>query len=365
MTFLEMDRRCMERHLPGLDQQLADVSLLDLEGVDGPGLSLFREAGGPALLIPAEHGGLGASLADAVRVQRAVASRSPSLAVATTMHHTSVAFLAHLSSADSDLRDGVLRKIASNNWLMSSGFAEGRSGQQVVAPTMAAVRVPGGLKVTGVKKPCSLTWSMDLMSASVSVEDPSSDRPRMAIVLVPAHSPGVDRKRFWKNWILAATESDAVILSDVEVPDDLVFYPTDSRTIEATYRGSTWFELLISASYVGAASGLAERVIRAGRGSNQDRVLLAADLDAATASLLYVALSEDNLEVVDAMSLGLSVRYAAERAVERATTAAFAVIGGMAFAGSAEIAYLLAASRALAFHPPSLPSTAEPLASLL
>jgi hypothetical protein len=36
---------------------------------------------------------------DAVRIQRAVGSRSPSLAVATTMHHFSVASLVELTAA--------------------------------------------------------------------------------------------------------------------------------------------------------------------------------------------------------------------------------------------------------------------------
>jgi hypothetical protein len=38
--------------------------------------------------------------------------------------------------------------------------------------------------------------------------------------------------------------------------------------------------------------------------------------------------------------------------IERVTKNAAELLGGMAFVGSSEISYLLAASRILAFHPP-------------
>jgi hypothetical protein len=47
------------------------------------------------------------------------------------------------------------------------------------------------------------------------------------------------------------------------------------------------------------------------------------------------------------------VRYSVQRAIERASALALEIGGGMAFARDAEATYLYAASRALAFHPPS------------
>jgi alkylation response protein AidB-like acyl-CoA dehydrogenase len=364
VNFLRRERDRLERYLPGLDKRLAEVPLLDLEQPDNPGLSMFREQGGPALLVPEAYGGLGASLADAVQVQRAIGSRSPSLAVATTMHHFSVASIVELTAMGNGMEWAILQAIAENNWLLSSGFAEGRSGQHVLAPTMKAVAVDGGLRVSGAKKPCSMTWSMDLMSASVAVADPSGGPDRMAVILLPATTEGIERKRFWQSWVLAGAESDEVVLRDVLVPDALVFYPTDGPGMDLIQaRGFIWFELLISAAYVGAASSLAERVIGTGRGSAEDRALLAIELESATAALELAAItaaeSEDN---DNALARALCARYSAERAVERAAMAASAMGGGMAFVGSSEIAYLLAASRALAFHPPSRAAASEPLA---
>lgn len=364
MNFLRAERDCLERHLPGLDKRLADERLLDLEAPGNAGLELFREARGPALLVPTQYGGLGASLPDAVRVQRAIGSRSPSLAVATTMHHFSVASLVELTAAGNGFEWAMLTAIAENNWLLSSGFAEGKPGQHILAPTMRATQVADGLVVNGVKKPCSLTWSMDLMSASVGVADPDGGPDRMAIILIPAASEGIERSRFWESWVLAGAESDQVVLRDVHVPEALVFYPEVGPTMDPIQaRGFVWFELLISASYLGAASALAERVIASGKGSAEDRTLLAIELESAAAALEQVAATaadEDDNDTL--LSRALYVRYATERAIERVVMGAAAAAGGMAFIGSSDVAYLLAASRALAFHPPSRAAASEPLA---
>src|ERR1700683_3756599 len=97
MNLLRAERDTLDAFLPGLDKYLSEIPLLELEQPGCGALQKFRELGGPALLVPAEYGGKGASLLDAVRIPRAIASRSPSRAVATTMHHFSVASLVELT----------------------------------------------------------------------------------------------------------------------------------------------------------------------------------------------------------------------------------------------------------------------------
>jgi alkylation response protein AidB-like acyl-CoA dehydrogenase len=367
MTILYTERECLERYLPGLDKLLADIPLGELEKPGSDTLATFRQLGGPALLVPEKFGGKGASLVDAVRIQRAIGSRSPSLAVATTMHHFSVASLVELTAAGNGFEWAMLTAIAENAWLLSSGFAEGKPTQHILSPTMRGVRVEGGLKVSGDKKPCSLTWSMDLMSASVAVVDPDGGPERMAIILIPATSDGIERKPFWNNWALAGAESDQVTLTDVFVPDALSFYPDTGAVMDPIQeRGFVWFELLIAASYLGAASALAERVILSGRGSADDRMMLAVELESAAAALEHVAAGVTDTDDNDALlARALYARFGVERAIERASMAAAAAAGGMAFVGSSDVAYLLAVARALAFHPPSRGAASEPLARYL
>jgi alkylation response protein AidB-like acyl-CoA dehydrogenase len=131
-------------------------------------------------------------------------------------------------------------------------------------------------------------------------------------VLIPSDSAGLERAPFWKTTALAAAESDQVALNQVFVPDGLIFYPQDGESMDPIQaRGFVWFELLVSASYLGAATNLAER------------------------------------------------------AIERVVMSATATLGGMSFIESPEIAYLLGVTRALAFHPPSRAAAAGPVARYL
>ena len=291
MNLLRTERDTLESYLPGLDKYLSEIPLLELEKPGNGALAKFCELGGPALLVPAEYEGKGACLLDAVRIQRAVGSRSPSLAVATTMHHFSVASLVELTAAGNGFEWAMLMAIAENSWLLSSGFAEGKPGQHILTPTMRGVPADGGIIVSGVKKPCSLTWSMNLMSASVAVADPSgTGLGRLAVVLIPADSPGIERAPFWQTTALAAAESDQITLTEVFVPEALIFYPEDGESMDPIQaRGFVRFELLVSASYLGATTNPAERVIARGRGSDEDRAGLAIELETAAAALEQVA----------------------------------------------------------------------------
>ena len=106
------------------------------------------------------------------------------------MHHFSVASLVELTAAGNGFEWAILMAIAENSWLLSSGFAEGKPGHHILTPTMRGVPADGGITVSGVKKPCSLTWSMNLMSASVAVADPPRNRPagrRADTRRVPGH----------------------------------------------------------------------------------------------------------------------------------------------------------------------------------
>ncbi|HEY5149676.1 MAG TPA: acyl-CoA dehydrogenase family protein, partial [Mycobacterium sp.] len=244
---MRTERECLEQHLPGLDAELAALPLMTLESRESPALKLFREAGGPGLLVPAEHGGRGVDALAAVRMQRALGARSPSLAVAATMHHFSVASLAELTTMGGGFEWVVLQAIAEQNWYLSSAFAEGNPGQNILSPKVRAQRVPGGLSVNGSKKPCSLTWSMDLMSASVAVQADADGPEQLAIVLIPATDSGLSRRRFWESWVLGGAESDEVTLTDVFVPDQMVVYPQDATMTDPIQgRGFLWFEMMVT-----------------------------------------------------------------------------------------------------------------------
>src|SRR6516164_6472730 len=124
MNFLRQERETLEKLLPGLDEALARIPLMEMERPGNPSIPVYRQLGGPGLLIPTRLGGRGASPLQAVRAQRAIACRAPSLAVATTMHHFTLAALLEIDLENPDLEGELMTMVARGNLYMGSGFAE-------------------------------------------------------------------------------------------------------------------------------------------------------------------------------------------------------------------------------------------------
>lgn len=368
MEFLARERAVLERFLPGLEAELRSVPLERLESRSSPAIEVFRNANASGLLIPREHRGLGASAVEAVQVQRAIGACAPSLAVATTMHHFSAATLVELQRREAGLEWMLLQAIAERQILLASGFAEGVSGQGVLRPTMKGRRISGKVEISGEKRPCSLSRSMDILTASVVV---SSDDPghedEFGVALISAKLPGIKITPFWSASVLAGAESDTVSLDDVSVEEDLVITMGSAEAPvldEIQTAGFLWFELLITASYVGIASALVERVLYGHRGDEWPRIAGAVELEAAMASLEGVAqqIHPGGPRSADLLPRALHCRYAAQDAISRSVAGAVELLGGMAFIRDADVGYLASASQALAFHPPGRLKAAAALA---
>lgn len=366
MRSLDESRDVCERYHPGLCKALGEVPLPDREKAGGPVIGLFREYGGPRLLVPRNYGGAAAGPLDAVRVTRALSSYSPSLGAAATMHHFTVAMLFALARAVDRLTPAqlaMISRIGPENMLVASGWAEGRPDRNIVLPLVTARPVAGGYRVSGAKKPCSLSRSMDLLTASVAL--PVNGEEVLALLLIPADSPGISVHSFWNSPVLAAGESDEVRLADVYVPEDLAIRTESddpSRLDDLLSAGFAWFEMLVTAVYVGAASALVERALARGRGSATDRAAAAVRLEAAAGLVEGAARAiDDGVDGDEIVADVLVARYAAQELLDSATDLAAELCGGIDFMNSSEIAYRVAACRPLAYHPPSRSSTAEAL----
>jgi alkylation response protein AidB-like acyl-CoA dehydrogenase len=356
---LTAERACLERLLPGLDAELHGLGFEKLEGTDGLGIRLAKKHGGVRLCIPKAYGGLGATPYEAAQVQRAIAARAPSTAVAVAMHHFTVATLVELSLGAGGVEWMLLEAIAKNDLLVASGFAEGAPNGKILAPTMTLERRPDGFRITGVKRPCSLSKSMDLISVSLIVPgERSGDADRLAVALVAAGEEGIEVGPFWGNDVLSAAETGTVTFDKVRIDPKMISYSSAPNSLDRIQtRGLIWFQLLISASYLGIASALVERVVNGGRASANDLTALAIDLEGAMATLGGLAVVvESGASSSAALAQALFGRYAVQQAIDRATSLAFELLGGRDFARSGEASYLVAAARGLNFHPPSRPS---------
>lgn len=354
-SFLRQERATLAGLLPGLDEALTGWPLLTLESPGNPALPVFRTHRGPGLLIPRNLGGQEATPLQMVRVQRALGSRSPSLAVATTMHHFAVATLVVMQASESVALAPVLERIARDNLYVASAFAEGNSGTSILSSLLWVEETEMGFFLSGSKKPCSLSGSMDLLTASVQLPAGVDGGRTLALVLLPGDAPGLQRRPFWNTSVLAGAESDELVLERVLVPRARVFLWSGPGVAQAVQQRSIlWFELLITASYLGVGSALVERVLAQRKGTPAERVLLASELESAMAALESLALAlGDGRQGMEELTRAYLIRIAAQRALDRTTTHAAELLGGTAFMSSTEVACLLASARALAFHPPN------------
>lgn len=367
MNFLKIERDTLEKYFPYLDSKLASIPFSQMENRGNPAIQIFRDFNGPGLLVPLAYGGKGVTPIDAVRVQRAIGSRAPSLAIATAMHHFTVATIVEMSSDEAGIE--FLRTIADHNLYLSSGFAEGKSQSSILAPGISASRTSNGTVIlNGIKKPCSLSESMDFLTASVMVPTMSGETAELAMVTIPADSPGIERRPFWSSAVLGGAESDEVVLNNVEIPEEFISYlgePGELDSIQA--KGFIWFELLISASYLGIVSALVEKVLTAKKGVSSERNLLAIEVEGAMSALEGVAyaLMQPNTLDEGHVARAFFVRHSVQRCIERCSVLAVELLGGIAFIRSNEVAYLMTAARALAFHPPSRLSVSDALDQFL
>ncbi|PTU73146.1 acyl-CoA dehydrogenase family protein [Pseudomonas mangrovi] len=367
---IQQARAATDRLLPGLTERLRNRGLMALEQAEPAELcALFRESGAAALLVPTQAGGMGAAPSDTLAVLRAVGSLCPSLAVMMTMHHHTIATIVQLGGIV-PAADELLGAIAANQLLVASAFAEGKPGSAIFNASLKASAVEGGYLLNGSKKPCTMSHGMDVIVAGVAPA--SGDGQGFAVIF--AEGSGIVRERFWQTPVLAASDSNALVFRDVFVPDDMVLLAEGEGAEQAaevaqaaSLSGLCWFQLMVGASYLGVASALVERLL--GRRGVADLQLaqLAIELEGAYQALLGTASLLQQTDAADPAlySQALCTRFSVQAAIERASNLAVELLGGMSFIASDEVAYLLAASRAIGFHPVSRMAAVPMLADYL
>ncbi|MCC5648120.1 acyl-CoA/acyl-ACP dehydrogenase [Nostoc sp. CHAB 5824] len=351
--FLKRERETLNKLFPGLDENLQELSLMEMECENSPAIKLFRQYGGPGLLVHNKYGGSGASWLQAIQVQRALGSRSPSLAVAVTMHHITTVMIQEMVTDQSGC--SLIEDVAKQSLYFSSGFAEGRTESNILESCMQVKRVEGGLVISGSKKPCTLSASMDFMTASILRPSQAGQISELALAVIPSDDPGIKRYPFWGSWTLLGTESNEVKLDDVYVPEECVYNMGDPSQLNSILTKTfTWFQILASSAYLGIASALVERILIAKKGVANERVALITEIEGAMSALEGIAyLIMNNKQDESTVAQALFIRYLVQSTIERVTARAIENLGGIAFIRSPEIAYLFASAHALAFHPPS------------
>lgn len=337
----------------GLYTELTASPVAEHERNAGPVFALLRSTRATTMLVPVSCGGLGTSAQDAVRFQVALGSVAPSAAIATAMHHYKIAALSGAASDGDEHARTILVDIARGAALVASGGAESTPGRDLSNLGSHAVREGDGYRITGIKRPCSLSTSMDTMSLMVELRDSDGSSDGYAQAFVDANCPGLERRLFWRSPVFLAAESHAVSLTDVRVPESRIF-PLRGRIGERfAVDCYLWFQLLISASYLGVACCVAEATPTGRRSGARGWARAVADLRSLEQGVLEAAAAVDaKAPVGEQLNLAVRARDRVEDEIGAIGARLLRAAGGGAFAGESLPTMLTGGLNAIAFHPP-------------
>ncbi|CAN5198288.1 acyl-CoA dehydrogenase family protein [soil metagenome] len=317
------------------------------------GITLLRDGGCMAMLVPTERGGGGATHAEACALLAEIAHGCPATSLTFSMH-------AHLVAAQvwrnkRGLPAPVLDKVAANQLaLVSTGASDWLESNG------SAREVEGGFRISARKSPASGAPSGDVVVTSVRWDD-APDGPQVIHCSVPFTAEGVSIEETWDTMGMRGTGSHTVVLDDVFVP---------TASVSLVRPAGTWHPVwsvvlgaampLIMSTYVGVAEAAAERAI-ALAASRRDPVAAAPQIGRMLSRLsvardvtgAMIAASDDLRfdNTVEHASTTLARKSAVADAVIDTVRLAMEIGGGQAFSTGAQIERFYRDVHGVLYHP--------------
>lgn len=212
------------------------------------------------LCLPADSGGLGGGLPEAVAVLSALGAVSGSAALGFAMHTHVVGSLYESSGWPAPLRAWLGRLVRDESALLNSAATEEGSGSPARGglPATLAVDAEGGVRITGEKT--WTTWLPALRAAQVTATVASGGIGNYVVDLT---SSGVERLPGFDALGMRGSASGRLVLKDVFVPDDRLIGVREAGQPDP--RGpapGAWFGVAVAAVYLGVGEGARRDVTR-------------------------------------------------------------------------------------------------------
>lgn len=215
-------------------------------------LAELREAGYLTALVPAELGGLGWSLTDAVRGQMRLAGAAPATALAVNMHLVWTGVAKVLRDRGDDSLDFVLREAGAGEIF---GFGISEAGNDLMlfgSRTSAEPQPGGGYRYTGRKIFTSLSPAWTRLG-TMGLDTTSADAPKIVYGFIDRDDPDVRTLDDWDTMGMRASQSRTTVLDGAFAADDRIVRrldpgPNADPLIFGIFAN---FELLLASVYAG------------------------------------------------------------------------------------------------------------------
>ena len=209
------------------------------------------------LAVPAELGGMGASIREVALVDRELARHCGSTALALSMHHHVTAFTAWRWRRNLPGAEATLRRVAGGETVLVS-----TGGGDFTHPRGTAIKVDGGYRVSGRKQFASQSPVGAVMSTMFTFDDPERGR-RVLNTAVP-FGDGVTVHDTWDTMGMRGTASNDITIEDVFVPDEKILADRPHGVVDPPLQVIVSIAFpIISAVYLGVAEAAAAAAIDA------------------------------------------------------------------------------------------------------
>ena len=309
----------------------------------------FRRVGLLALCVPEQHGGLGASYADYVRVSEEIGRYCGATALTFNMHNATMLWCGEvadsLTMSDGErarhdqIRTAMFRGVVDHGHIHSQPFSEGLAPGATSGVATRARAVDGGWRVTGRKIFASLAGAANFYNVICQVAGDDTIR----FLGVPAEADGVSIVDDWDPLGMRGTVSRTLLMDDVFVPETNEWLPAGIYN-QAAER-YPWLFLSLCPSYLGLTGGVldATRSYLRGElpgqaaGARRDHPMKQVGWaqmqlrHQQSRALLYRAVDEATLDPdQDALVLGWSAAYTVMENAAEVASMAIRVCGGQA-----------------------------------
>ncbi|UOQ88468.1 acyl-CoA/acyl-ACP dehydrogenase [Agromyces endophyticus] len=333
-------------------------------------LDELRAAGYLRALVPAEHGGLGWALVDAVHAQMRLAGAAPATALAVNMHLVWTGVAKVLRDRGDDSLDFVLREAGAGEVF---GFGISEAGNDLMlfgSRTSAEPQADGGYRYAGRKIFTSLSPAWTRLG-TMGLDSTSADAPKLVYGFIDREDPDVRILDDWNTMGMRASQSRTTVLDGAyAAPDRIVRRLDPGPNADALVFGIfANFELLLAAVYTGIGRRALDLAVAAANrrtSMKNDGRPLAHDPDirwrVADAAIAYDAIppqlesvARDLDDLVDhgsawfAKLVGVKVR--ATETAKHVVDQAVRVSGGSTYFAGSELGRLYRDVLAGIFHP--------------
>ena len=343
----------LDKIAPGLYEKIAATPPDEHERDSTTVLAALKQTRATVMLVPGRFGGGGCGAVDAVLFQTTLGALAPAAAIATTMHHYKIAALAEVATAGDPGAGAILEDISRGAKLVASGGAESTPGRDLRTLGSRAVRDGSGYRVTGLKRPCSLSRDMDIMSLMVEIQSAEGVAEGYAQAFVDSNAEGLRVEPFWHSPVFRAAQSHAVHLDGVRLPAERLFPLRGPQGRSFAAGCYIWFQLLISASYLGVAHCIAlaaDPRRRSGSAAWTDAVARLGRLEAGVVEAARAV--DQGADERTRLNLAVRARDRLEDELAAVGGRLLRAAGGAGFALNGLPTTLTGALNAMAFHPP-------------